>query len=55
MRRDPEVQELRAWQAEWREEQGGIRRSVSDFWEKQMPETDDKSSTEPVNSAPAAP
>ncbi|XP_045213329.1 IQ domain-containing protein K-like isoform X2 [Mercenaria mercenaria] len=39
VRREPEVQELRQWQAEWREELGGIKRRVSDFWEKKMPES----------------
>lgn len=39
VRRDPEVAELRQWQAEWREENGGIQRRVSDFWEKKMPES----------------
>ncbi|ELU06529.1 hypothetical protein CAPTEDRAFT_148275 [Capitella teleta] len=37
-RLDPEVQELRAWQKEWREENGSIKNKVDDFWTKQMPE-----------------
>ena len=37
MRKDPEVQELRQWQREWREENRGIQHKVTDFWEKQMP------------------
>ncbi|WAR25745.1 IQCK-like protein [Mya arenaria] len=39
VRKDPEVQELRQWQAEWREEKGDVSRRVSDFWEKKMPES----------------
>lgn len=39
VRKDSEVQELRQWQAEWREESNGIQRRVSDFWEKKMPES----------------
>ena len=39
VRKEPDVQELRQWQSEWREENGGIKRRVSDFWEKQMPES----------------
>ena len=42
VRREPEVQELRKWQAEWREElHGNIQRQVSDFWEKKMPEQEE--------------
>ncbi|XP_005100889.1 IQ domain-containing protein K isoform X2 [Aplysia californica] len=40
VRRDPEVQELRCWQREWREENRGIQHRVSEFWEKQMPDGD---------------
>ncbi|XP_060553480.1 IQ domain-containing protein K-like [Ruditapes philippinarum] len=39
IRREPEVQELRQWQAEWREENGGIKDKVTDFWEKKMPDS----------------
>ncbi|CAC5409349.1 IQ domain-containing protein K [Mytilus coruscus] len=37
VRKDPEVQELRQWQREWREETGGIQDKVSQFWDKKMP------------------
>lgn len=42
------MQELRQWQAEWREENGGIKRQVSDFWEKKMPDSP-KTTQEDVN------
>jgi len=38
IRREPDVQELRVWQREWREENCGIQNRVSEFWDKQMPE-----------------
>ena len=37
VRLDPEIQELRAWQREWREENENIKNKVEDFWAKQMP------------------
>lgn len=37
MRKDTEVQELRQWQREWREETHGVQEKVTDFWEKKMP------------------
>lgn len=40
VRREPDVQELRQWQREWREENRGIQSRVSDFWEKKMPDWD---------------
>lgn len=40
VRREPNVQELRIWQREWREENRGIQHRVSEFWEKQMPNGD---------------
>ena len=30
---------MRQWQAEWREENGGIKDKVTDFWEKKMPDS----------------
>lgn len=38
MRKNPEIQELRIWQREWREENANVTVKVSDFWAKQMPE-----------------
>ncbi|XP_059165386.1 IQ domain-containing protein K-like isoform X2 [Physella acuta] len=40
VRREPEIQELRIWQREWREESAGIKKRVSEFWDKQMPNGD---------------
>uniref|UniRef100_A0A0B6ZA78 IQ domain-containing protein K n=1 Tax=Arion vulgaris TaxID=1028688 RepID=A0A0B6ZA78_9EUPU len=37
VRRDTEVQDLRAWQREWREDNRGIQNRISEFWNKQMP------------------
>ena len=37
VRKEPEIQELRQWQREWREESRGIQHKVTDFWEKKMP------------------
>ncbi|XP_064618066.1 IQ domain-containing protein K-like [Liolophura sinensis] len=38
VRKTPEIQELRIWQREWREENANVTIKVSDFWAKQMPE-----------------
>ena len=38
IRLDPEIQELRQWQREWRDENENIKNKVDDFWAKQMPE-----------------
>lgn len=38
MRKNPEVQELRQWQREWREENENINRRVNEFWDKKMPD-----------------
>ena len=40
VRKDPEIQELRVWQKEWREENENVNKKVKDFWDKQMPEGD---------------
>ncbi|XP_041363702.1 IQ domain-containing protein K-like [Gigantopelta aegis] len=40
VRREPDIQELRIWQREWREINRGIHSRVSDFWDKQMPDWD---------------
>lgn len=40
VRKDGEVQELRQWQREWREENGNISTKVSEFWDKKMPDWD---------------
>ncbi|KAL3876878.1 hypothetical protein ACJMK2_034660 [Sinanodonta woodiana] len=40
VRRDQEVQELRQWQREWREENCDISSRVNDFWGKKMPDYD---------------
>ena len=45
MRREPEVQELRAWQREWREINGNIQSRVSDFWDSKMVEPSESGQT----------
>ena len=37
MRKETEVQELRQWQREWREENRGIQDKITNFWDKKMP------------------
>ena len=32
MRRQPEIQELRVWQKDWRQENENIRNKVEEFW-----------------------
>ena len=38
VRKEPDVQELRQWQQEWRAENGNIYAMVDHFWDNQMPE-----------------
>lgn len=38
VRRLNEIQELRQWQREWRQENQGIHAQVTDFWKKKMPD-----------------
>jgi len=40
IRIEPNIQELRQWQKEWREENADIKEKVDDFWDKQMPQGD---------------
>ncbi|XP_014788355.1 IQ domain-containing protein K [Octopus bimaculoides] len=37
VRCQPEIQELRRWQWDWKEENRGIRLQVNEFWNKKMP------------------
>lgn len=37
MRKLEEIQELRHWQREWREENADIKRKVEDFWKEHEP------------------
>ncbi|CAI9723483.1 domain-containing k-like [Octopus vulgaris] len=37
VRCQPEIQELRRWQWDWKEENRGIRLQVNEFWNKRMP------------------
>lgn len=46
VRREQDVQELRVWQREWREENCGIQHRVTEFWDKQMPEQPTPSASE---------
>ncbi|KAK7111781.1 IQ domain-containing protein K-like [Littorina saxatilis] len=60
VRRDPEIQELRQWQREWREVNSNIHSRVSDFWDSKLvvaPSTDggEALSSLSVNYRPASP
>ncbi|BFZ18146.1 hypothetical protein BsWGS_21184 [Bradybaena similaris] len=50
VRRLPDVQELRLWQREWRQENLDSHRLVTEFWDQQMPESEDSSmwTSEPI-------
>lgn len=50
VRREPEIEELRAWQLKWREELD-IKNRVSDFWQSRMPSAikDEEEEEESVN------
>lgn len=37
VRREPEIQELRIWQREWRQETENIQKKVDSFWRRNMP------------------
>jgi len=51
VRREPDVQELRAWQREWAEENRGISHRVDQFWGDKMPDQPDQPSEGPTPSA----
>ncbi|XP_076461698.1 IQ domain-containing protein K-like [Babylonia areolata] len=61
VRRDPEVQELRKWQEEWRffNREDQIQEEVSGFWDRIMPDAPPSSSSDvhqnPGSSAPLCP
>ncbi|KAK2166746.1 hypothetical protein NP493_1308g01035 [Ridgeia piscesae] len=38
VRREPEIQELRIWQREWRQETENIQKKVDSFWRRNMPD-----------------
>ena len=38
VRREPEIQELRIWQKEWRQETENISKKVDSFWRRNMPD-----------------
>ncbi|KAI0236234.1 IQ domain-containing protein K [Lamellibrachia satsuma] len=38
VRREPDVQELRVWQREWRQETENIQKKVDSFWRRNMPD-----------------
>lgn len=44
-RRQPNIQELRVWQKEWREENANIRSKVDDFWAEKLPDNTDADAT----------
>ncbi len=46
VRREPEIQELRQWQREWREENSNIKEEVTHFWAEKIPDVDDASDVE---------
>jgi len=52
VRREPDIQELRQWQREWRAENENVSQKVNKFWAKQMPE--DGSAAECAAESPAA-
>ena len=48
MRKDPEVQELRQWQKDWRLEGEGIRKRVNEFWTGKIENGEDDGSGQNV-------
>ena len=53
MRRQPEIQELRVWQREWREENANIRSKVEDFWAEKLPDSQEETSNTQTQEAAA--